>query len=230
MLQAFVALTLLAAAHGLQPIVAVELETLWKNSDVRKTAGNEVNRWIEERLGGEVPNVYEEFDLLAAQGAEFGMMQPGVFAVARETLSIVATASGAFAREDAAAGEETEAKEAFEQEALACWLQAHDAACEQHLDPACLKTLTGLDAERYGITASLSDHARLPSLAAHLAGTTNTYDFTVPAADAWDVCLQVILAQYPGRKAYFVGTSEVGVASAEKLGMETVPTVGDLNL
>lgn len=146
-----------------------------------------------------------------------------MLAVARETLSIVATASGIF-------GDDEDSKENFCVEALATWLQAHDAAASEHLDAAAATALEALDADCYAVTGSLSDCARMPSLAPLFAGCSNKFDFTVPGADAWDVCLQVAMAQFAGRPCYFVGSCEAAVDAARALGFTTASSVGELRL
>ena len=73
--RAVVAALVLAVADALRPLVTVELDALWKPADVRRTAGNEMGRWLADRLGGESLDVYQQFDELAARGSEFGMMR-----------------------------------------------------------------------------------------------------------------------------------------------------------
>ena len=71
-------------------------------------------------------------------------------------------------------------------------------------------------------------HGRELRNTALFAGCSNTFDLTVPGADAWDVCLQVVAAQYAGRARYFVGTTEEGVEAAAALGFTTAASVEGL--
>ena len=205
-----------------RPVVAFELDgVLWDAETVRTTAGQEVKGWLSTRLGVDPLDIYEEEMKLKEQGSQFGMLQPGIMAVAKETMDIVVKASGAV---------EEESVETFCTDALVMWLQAHDAAAEENIDKDAVDAIAALKAtcDCCGVTSSIGDSARMPSLIDLFDSTLNTYDFTVPSEDAWYVTLQVAAAKYMGRPLFFVGGgSEGGLASAAKAGWTTIAVGGD---
>lgn len=219
-------LALLASAQALSPprgVVSVELSGLWDVQSVRSGCRYELQNWLKERLGVEPPDVHTEMDRLLEQGAEFGMMLPGVNAIQREALKISLAASGAL--------EDEEERSEVEVEALAVWLQALDAAAEHALDGdaiAALENLKGLGVECCGITDTPSDSARMPTLAPLLDFTQNTYDFTVPAEDAWGVALQVTSAKFGGAPLLHVGSSASSVHAAAAANFKAI-ALGDVD-
>lgn len=214
------ALAPLPATRG---VVSIELDgLLWDASAVRSGVGSEMRTWLGNRLLIDPPDVFDEMDQIRAQGAEFGMMMPGIGAIQREVVDSIIKTSANVA--------EDEAKDTAD-EAIALWLQAFDGCAEALLAPEAVPALKRVRELGFGccvITSGLGDSKRMPSLAPLVDLTVNTCDFTVPASDAWSVALQVAPANYEKRGAPWVhvgGAAEGGLGPAANAGFSTVALV-----
>ena len=202
-------------------VVSFELDgVLFDARAVRDGVRGELQPWLASQLSATPPDAQEMMDAVRAAGAEFGMMMPGVRAIQREATKKTIASAGA-----------DEDDEEMVNQALAVWLQAFDSWAEQTLAADAVATIEALRERGFGccaVTAGLGDSERMPSLAPLLDFTLSTCDFTVPAADAWDVALQVAPAKYErGRSWIHVGgATEGGLAPAAKAGLKTV-ALGD---
>lgn len=217
--------TLLASVPAApRAVVSFEFDGIfWDGYKVRSGVRSEIQGFLRERLSCTEPiDIQEQFEKLKQQGAEFGMMSPGILPVMREALRAAAVGSGM----------EQDREQEVLTEALATWLQSHDSHAEALLEPTAVSTLQQLRTRDFAlcaITNTLADTKRMPSLAPLIDFTLCTYEFTVGAQEAWDVAFQVAQAgKYPPGLpwVHVGGVSEGGLGPASALGFKTV-AVGD---
>ena len=212
-------------------VVSFELDdVLWDAKSVRSGARSELQDWLRGRLrpdrqsSFEPMDAYEAFDALKKKGEEFGFMLPGIITVQREALKIVVgTESGLPESEH----------EDVANEALAQWLQSHDAFAEMSLEPGAVEALQALRDSGIAccaVTNSIGDTARMPSLAPLVDQTICTYEFTTGASEAWEVAFQVMQARYAmgtpwihvGRAKGEGGVAQLATPGPPDLGIRTV--------
>ena len=213
-------------------VVSFELGgVLWDPSMVRSAVRAELQPWLRtrsrvDRLSHYEPlDAYEQFETYCSEGAEFGMMNPGIQAVQREAVRASVAESG---MDDDALDEAAD-------EGVGVWTSAHDAYAEMLLDSAAVPALERLrDAGVVccAVTSGLGDSARTPSLAPLLAFTLSTYEFTIGASEAWWTALQVAPMKFNPPafglpQIHVGGAAEGGLAAlgSEKSTLQTVKTI-----
>ena len=213
-------------------VVSFELGgVLWDPSMVRSAVRAELQPWLRtrsrvDRLSHYEPlDAYEQFETYCSEGAEFGMMNPGIQAVQREAVRASVAESG---MDDDALDEAAD-------EGVGVWTSAHDAYAEMLLDSAAVPALERLrDAGVVccAVTSGLGDSARTPSLAPLLAFTLSTYEFTIGASEAWWTALQVAPMKFNPPafglpQIHVGGAAEGGLAAlgSEKSTLQTVQTI-----
>ena len=122
-------------------VVSFELGgVLWDPSMVRSAVRAELQPWLRtrsrvDRLSHYEPlDAYEQFETYCSEGAEFGMMNPGIQAVQREAVRASVAESG---MDDDALDEAAD-------EGVGVWTSAHDAYAEMLLDSEAVPALERL--------------------------------------------------------------------------------------
>jgi phosphoglycolate phosphatase-like HAD superfamily hydrolase len=220
---------MVGAGLGTAPrgVISFELDNcLWDKNMLQRAVRGELQEHLRSVLQQqstlEPLDAYEELESLKAQGAELGMMCSGIHAVQKEALRIVIATAGLDEEESVAATEK----------ALKQWQKSQDVHAEMLLENEAVPMLKELRERGFAccaITNSIGDSARTPSLAPLIDFTLNTYDFTVGAAEAWDVALQVAPAKMGAMGVPWVhvgGDAEGGLVRAAAAGMKTVAVSG----
>jgi hypothetical protein len=219
----------LPASRG---VVSFELAgVLWDHAKVRDGVRSELQTFLRNELQVNGPSdsepldAFDELDALIAKGGEFGFALPGIVPIQKEVVQTIVAASGW----------QEGARADVEADALATWLQSYDSFAEMFLDKEAVATLQALKEKGFAccaVTNGLGDSKRMPSLAPLLDFTLNTFEFTVPPSEGWDVAFQFAPIKYGGAVpwVHVGGAVEGGLVASGAASVKMVALGGDESL